>query len=72
MGVKGQLDITMIVKRTRDGLGVTGFIEVKTGGARTSESQKKFIAMLERIGVPYCLARSVQDALEFRERVASS
>lgn len=41
------------------------FIEVKTPSGRTSKVQDVVIAKIQRYGVPVCVARSPEEALEF-------
>lgn len=56
-GVKGQADISGILAPS----GKRIEVEVKTGGATTSEAQRNWRAMMEKFGALYVLARSVDD-----------
>lgn len=67
IGVKGSADL-MAVKPTvitpdmvGQTLAVFVAVEVKTATGRQSESQKKWQAAVEKLGVEYILARSEQD-----------
>jgi hypothetical protein len=66
-GVKGLPDITGII-RVRD-RGIFLGIEAKTGKAVQSIQQKKFEQMIKKLGGFYMVARSVDDARDFCERL---
>jgi hypothetical protein len=65
-GLVGSADILGIVL---GGLFIA--IECKTGGAKQTDQQRNFEAMIKKMGGHYCVARSVDDALSFIQRVAS-
>lgn len=62
-GVKGEADLQGIVAPHGRMFG----IEVKTGTGRTTPNQKLWRDMILKFGGAYCEARSLKDALLFKE-----
>jgi len=67
-GLRGQADITGVLRRRRDGVGVALYIEVKSETGRQREEQKTFEANIRRCGGIYILARSLEDVTSEIER----
>jgi hypothetical protein len=55
----GVLDLTLLWAPRQ-----VAFIEVKTRVGRLSDDQKSFIALLESFGIPWAVARSIDEARE--------
>lgn len=68
-GLPGAADLTGIVWCKKLNVGIRIEIEVKTGAGKLSERQKKFKAMIERLGGFYLEARDILSAVTFVERI---
>lgn len=67
MGMRsGWPDLEALAKQ-RDGRAVFFVVEVKSENGELSENQIQVRTEFKALGVPYCIARSIQDVIEFLE-----
>jgi hypothetical protein len=71
-GVKGGADISGIVRRKRDGVGIRLELEIKTGNAIQSKEQTRFGTMCHDMGAAYRVIRNVQEAVDFVRGIAET
>ena len=66
MGMMPGFPDLLVIAAQRDKPPLTFFIEVKAD-TELSQAQKDFREMARNLGLPYCIARSVQDVEDFLE-----
>lgn len=67
-GIIGGADIEGIVLNNY-GYGVHIEIEVKTGSARQTDKQKKFQAIVEKLGAYYYIANNIKETIEWCQEI---
>lgn len=67
LGEAGTLDVSGYLMRAP--FAVPFEIEAKSSKGELRKSQKKRMAMLDRLGVPYCTAKSLADVVQFLARL---